>query len=71
MRRLAALCPPPPPLSQRDPKSIVPILEVSQVTSLSRDTLDRRHREKFVRLSPNRVGMTVEHVLEIIEGDNS
>jgi hypothetical protein len=59
------------PLSQRDPRSIATIQEVVQHTSLSRDTLDRRHREKYVRLSPNRVGMTVAHALAIAEGDSS
>jgi hypothetical protein len=67
VRRLATLRPS-LPLSRRDPKSIVPLQEVAQFTSLSRDTLDRRYRKKYRRLSPNRVGLTVEDVLEIAEG---
>ena len=58
------------PLSQRDPKSVVTIPEVSEFTGLSRDTLDRRHRDKFRRLSPNRVGMTVADAIEIAEGSD-
>jgi hypothetical protein len=59
------------PLSQRDPRSIVTIPEVVQHTSLSRDTLDRHHREKYRRLSANRVGMTVADAIAIAEGDDS
>jgi hypothetical protein len=58
------------PLSQRDPKSIVPLQEVAQFTTLSRDTLDRRYRKKYRRLSPNRIGLTVADVLEIAEGSD-
>jgi hypothetical protein len=39
--------------------------EVERQTSLSRDSLDRHHRHKYVRLSPRRVGMRVRDVLAI------
>jgi hypothetical protein len=58
----------PLPLLARDPKSIVEIPEVAQLTTLSRDTLDRRYGKKYRRLSPNRVGLSVEDVLEILKG---
>jgi hypothetical protein len=57
-----------PPLAQRDPKSVLPIPEVTHYTTLSRDTLKRRHGDKYVQLSPNRVGITVENTLAIVEG---
>jgi hypothetical protein len=59
------------PLSQRDPRSIVTLEEVVRHTTLSRDTLSRRFRRKFRRLSANRVGMTVADALAIAEGSDS
>jgi hypothetical protein len=56
------------PLSQRDPKSTATIQEVVTFTGLSRDTLSRRHRKRFRRLSPRRVGMSVADAIEIAEG---
>ena len=40
-----------------DPDRIVTLAEASRLTSLSIDTLRRRHRNKFVRLSERRFGM--------------
>jgi hypothetical protein len=40
-----------------DPDAIITIPEVVKLTSLSRDTLNRHHRDKFIRLSERRFGM--------------
>jgi hypothetical protein len=40
-----------------DPDAIITIPEAVRLTSLSRDTLNRRHRDKFIRLSERRFGM--------------
>jgi hypothetical protein len=56
------------PLSQRDPKSTATIQEVSEFTGLSTDTLGRRYRKKYRRLSLRRVGMSVADAIEIAEG---
>jgi hypothetical protein len=37
--------------------------EAEHLSSLSWDTLEREHRDKIVRLSPNRVGMRVGDAL--------
>jgi predicted DNA-binding transcriptional regulator AlpA len=39
--------------------------EVEALTSLSRDTLRRRHRDKIVQLSPRRQGMKLGDALRI------
>jgi hypothetical protein len=44
---------------------VVSIAEAEQITSLSRDALQRHYREKIVRLSPRRVGMRLRDVLAI------
>jgi hypothetical protein len=40
-----------------DPERIVPLVEASRLSSLSIDTLRRKHRDKFVQLSERRFGM--------------
>jgi hypothetical protein len=47
---------------------VVPIAEAERITSLSRDGLQRHHRDKIVRLSPRRVGMRLRDVLAIASG---
>ena len=42
---------------QDDPNRIVTIAEASRLSSLSIDTLRRKHRNKFVQLSERRFGM--------------
>ena len=37
----------------------------SRLTSLSEDSIRRHHRDKLVRMSPGRLGMTVKAVLSI------
>lgn len=46
---------------------MIPITEVVRLTSLSRDTLMRRHRDKIRRLSPRRLAMRLGDVLELGE----
>jgi hypothetical protein len=47
---------------------VLPLPEVEEMTSLSRDSLDRHHSNKIVDLSPRRRGMRVKDVLAIING---
>jgi hypothetical protein len=44
---------------------VVSIPEAARLCGLSTDTLRRRHRDKFIRLSPRRIGMRVGDVLDI------
>jgi hypothetical protein len=44
---------------------VIPLQEVTKITSLSRDTLQRHHKAKIVDLSPRRRGMKLRHALEI------
>jgi len=39
--------------------------EIEDLTSLSIDTLKRHHRDKFVNLSPRRIGMKLRDALAI------
>jgi hypothetical protein len=48
---------------------VIPLIEVEGITNLSRDSLDRHHRSKFVRLSPRRIGMKIRNVLAIVNGE--
>jgi hypothetical protein len=45
------------PGSKDDPDRIVTLAEASRLSSLSIDTLRRKHRNKFVQLSERRFGM--------------
>jgi hypothetical protein len=50
-------------------ESIVPLVpDVTKITSLSHDSLQRHHRDKIVRLSPRRVGMKLRDALAIANG---
>jgi hypothetical protein len=40
-----------------DPDRIVTLAEAAQLSSLSIDTLRRKHRDKFIQLSEHRLGM--------------
>jgi hypothetical protein len=44
---------------------IVSLKEAAQRSSLSLDSLRRFHRDKFVRLSPRRIGMRLRDVLAL------
>jgi hypothetical protein len=44
---------------------VVSIPEAAQICNLSADTLRRRYRDKFIRLSPRRIGMRIGDVLAI------
>jgi hypothetical protein len=48
---------------------VIPLLEVTEITSLSRDSLQRHHKDKIVDLSPRRRGMKMRHVLAITNGE--
>jgi hypothetical protein len=47
---------------------VISIAEAERLTSLSRDGLQRHHRDKIVRLSPRRVGMRLRDALAIANG---
>jgi hypothetical protein len=47
----------PEPEPKDDPDRVVTLAEASRLSSLSVDTLRRRHRSKFVQLSERRFGM--------------
>ena len=46
---------------------LIPIAEVVRLTSLSRDSLLRHHRDKIRRVSPRRLAMRLGDVLELGE----
>jgi hypothetical protein len=50
-------------------ESIVPIENVTKITSLSRDTISRRYPHLVKRLSPRRKGMRLSDALAIARGD--
>jgi hypothetical protein len=54
-----------PALSELELRRVVPLAEASRLTSLSEDSIRRHHRDKLVRMSPGRLGMTVKAVLSI------
>jgi hypothetical protein len=49
-------------------ESVKPLSKVSEITSLSVDTIERRFSEYVVHLSPRRKGMKLKHALEIARG---
>jgi hypothetical protein len=57
------------PLGILELERVCPLSEVEQLTSLSADTLKRRHKDKIVYLSPRRLGMKVRNVLAINNGE--
>jgi hypothetical protein len=48
-------------------RRILPLSEVSQLTSLSVDSLKRNHRDKIKHLGARRVGMSLADALSIGE----
>jgi homoserine kinase len=57
-----------PALPEIDPiqlHKIITIPEVQELTSLSRDVLEKNYRHLFVYLSAKRVGMRLGHALQI------
>lgn len=50
-----------------DPDRIVPLSEASRLSSLSIDTLRRKHRDKWVQLSERRFGMRRRDALMLNE----
>jgi hypothetical protein len=50
-------------------ESVKPLAQVSEITSLSPDTLTRRYPELIVHLSPRRRGMKVRNILKITDGE--
>ena len=46
---------------------IVPLPEASRLSSLSDDTLKRRHKDKLIHLSNRRLGMRVKDALMLAE----
>jgi hypothetical protein len=57
------------PPSWLELERVLPLPEVEKITSLSHDSLKRRHRNKIVRLSPRRVGMKLRDALAIASGE--
>jgi len=51
-----------------DPDRIVSLAEAARLSSLSIDTLRRRHRNKWVQLSERRFGMRRRDVLMLAKG---
>jgi hypothetical protein len=54
-------------------ESIIPLsgkkeVTAETVTNLSRDNIERNHRDKIISLSPRRRGMKLRHALEIASG---
>jgi hypothetical protein len=52
-----------PQLSAVELNRIIPLDEASRLSSLSKDTLRNKFREKIVHLSPRRDGMRLGHAL--------
>ena len=50
-------------------ESVKPLTQVSEITSLSPDTIVRRYPEYIVHLSPRRRGMKVRNILKITDGE--
>ena len=48
---------------------ILPLTEVTGITSLSEDSLKRHHRDKIKQLSPRRLGMKLKDALAIANGE--
>jgi len=50
-------------------ESVKPMSVVEEITSLSRETLERRYPERVVSLSEKRRGMKLKHALAITRGE--
>lgn len=55
-------------LSWRELERVLDMAELEEFTTLSRDTIVRRHADKVVRLSPRRLGMKLRNALLIVNG---
>jgi hypothetical protein len=55
-------------LSALDLERIVPLPEAAKLSSVSEDTLKRRHRDKIIQISDRRLGMRVKHALMLADG---
>ena len=56
-----------PTMSALELARVITITEAAKMTGLSEDSLRRHHSDKFVRLSPRRIGMTVRSVIGIAQ----
>jgi hypothetical protein len=54
-----------PPLSGLELERIISLTEVTELTGLSRDSLERHYAHLIRRLSPRRVGMKVKDAIAI------
>ena len=52
---------------ERELDRILPLEQAAEVSSLSADTLKRRHLDKLIRLSPRRLGMRLRDALMLSE----
>jgi hypothetical protein len=60
-----------PPLPEwAERRRIITLKEVARLTSLSVDTLYRRHADKIVHLSPRRCGMVLEVALTLTNNED-
>ena len=50
---------------ERELDRVVTLRDASQLSTLSEDTIRRRHGDKIVRLSTRRVGMRLRHALAL------
>jgi hypothetical protein len=58
-----------PPLDWLELERVIPLSEVSRLTSMSPDTIKRNHKGKLVCLSKRRIGVTIRNTLAIIRGE--
>jgi hypothetical protein len=61
------------PADDRNPtwlelERVLALGEVERITGISKDTLQRHHADKIVRLSPRRRGMKLRDALAITKG---
>lgn len=49
-------------------ESVRDLTEIEKITSLSRETIQRRYPQLVVKLSPRRRGMKLKHALAITSG---
>jgi hypothetical protein len=54
-------------LSALELERIASLAEASKLSSMSEDTLRRRHGDKIIKLSDRRSGMRVKHALMLAE----
>jgi hypothetical protein len=54
-----------PEVSELELHKIIPLAKVTELTTLSADSLKRHHADKIKRLSPRRLGMRLGDALTI------